>query len=168
MPKCVCGYQWGESSRCPECGDLVSHDTQKLEQQITSLKNELIKMTRERDEAVYKKEIAEWAVVGVVTSRVQVQMTQVLIANDALRLAEIIGKQAAVSLLHESQIAFDAHADMYELRQHVYYLENHAKASGLAFTPWKETDKTQETFKYTRWAAWPVQKSFSVHTHPAP
>lgn len=141
---------------------------EKLQQQIEHLTRDLNRVRRERDEAQYRKEIAEWAVVGVVTSRVEFRMAQapeaIAQTNDFLRIAELVGQHAAHALLHKARLAFSEHADFYALRQHVYYLENHARASGLAFTPWVETGATQAAFNQTRFAAWPIPKAFSQST----
>ncbi len=140
------------------------NEVERLRWEIDTLKGQVSKLTRERDEAVYKKEIAEWAVVGIVASRVHFQLTQSATSfdavNDAFRVSQALGRQAAHALLHHAGLAFEAHADFFELRQHVHYLENHARASGLAFKPWAETVATGGAFKYTRYAAHPFPKAF--------
>lgn len=109
-----------------------------LEYQIMQLKHDLASAIRERDEAIYKKEVAEWAVVGIVRSRIRVQVSESgKQVNDLLMLTDAIGRNTAMRLLHAADLAFKAHAEMHEMRQHIYYMEQHAGARGVQFTPWR-------------------------------
>lgn len=132
---------------------------------VTKVKRELDTALRERDEVIYAKEIAEWAVVGVVASRasVGIDISEAVDRRDR-GLADTIVRRVAQELLYRAKLAFDAHTDLYALRTHVHYLENHAMNHGLSFTPWTDTDSTKEAFRLTRWAARPFPKSFSKAT----
>ena len=110
-----------------------------LKWQVEELKNRLVKMKRARDEAVYHKEIYEWAVRGVGHSNVRLEISgDTIRPGEALEIARILGDRAANSLIHEAKLAFDAHAELFEARAHIHYLENHAASRGLCFTPFKE------------------------------
>lgn len=130
-----------------------------LQFQINGLKNQLTKTIRERDEAIYDKEVSEWALVGIVQSRAHVKIVlNTTPADDLMRLAEALGRNAALKLLHDAGLAFKAHAEMFEMRQHIHYMENHGGLHGVQFTPWKDTELTAE--RNASYWAWPYHKSF--------
>ena len=95
------------------------------------------------DLAQYESEVARWALVGVARSRIHVSANLNTDAHNAVKIAEMIGRNAANTLLHESKVAFNSHSTLYEMRAHISYLENHALNCGVSFTPWKDSDETK-------------------------
>jgi hypothetical protein len=49
---------------------------------------------------------------------------------------------------------------MFEMRQHIHYMENHAGAMGVQFTPWKDTPISSD--RNASYWAWPYPKSFGA------
>lgn len=70
-------------------------------------------------EAEMRQSIAEWAVVGVMSLRLELrimQQTAGLDADTALRLAREIARNAAYEFIHKAELAFKDHAELARLK----------------------------------------------------
>ena len=88
----------------------------------------------------YRVKTLEWAMYGLMhhTGRVTITVNGPIGLKDAnlLEMARHFGANAAHRVLEESGIAFKQHAEMYELKSHIHYLENHAASRGVQFRSW--------------------------------
>lgn len=115
----------------------------KLNYRIKELEHKLEEAKKTADLAQYESEVARWALVGVARSRIHVSANLNTDAHNAVKIAEMIGRNAANTLLHESKIAFNSHSVLFEMISHIHYLENHARNCGVAFRPWVDSDSTK-------------------------
>lgn len=127
--------------------DRPSEEIGTLKFQINILTEKLEKAYEAIDAAEYRAQVAEWALVGLGRSKAQTRLSlnseMLSQATDPMMIADVIGKRLGNELLHGAKIAFNAYSDLYELRMHVMYLENHARGSGLIFKPWEERASTR-------------------------
>jgi len=104
--------------------------------EILTLKNALSKARSERDNAMFRRDVAEWAVIGIANANSKITIARnVDITTD---LITVFGRTAGQEILNESGLAFKDHALVYELKAHIHYLENHARSSGLQFDSYKD------------------------------
>lgn len=118
-------------------------ELERLRVQVHQLRGDLSRVTRELDEAQYEIDVIRWMVRGVASASVSLRVDPAMLANASVQeLLTAFGRHAARCLLQESKLAFNDHAEMYALKAHVRYLENHARVNGLEFTPYalEETD----------------------------
>lgn len=86
----------------------------------------------------YRRDVAEWAVIGLVNESVHLTINDVMDKNSIQMIMENLSKLAARKLLRDSQLEFNDHAELAEMRAHIHYLENHAQSRGLQFKPYLE------------------------------
>lgn len=128
------------------------------EYRVRILEEKLRDATKERDDAKYRCAIAEWALVGITRSSVVYKindnsMSAYTHAPQAVQIAQVLGDQAARAIIYEARLAFNSHAAMEALRQHIHYLENHASSRGLPFRSWAE--KAFGDLSMPNWTTWP-------------
>ena len=146
---------------------MIAQDrVRELEQFIDDLKRTHARVLREQESNTHAQEyraaIAEWALIGVVRSRVQFRTTDSARGPDVLLAAEEMGRHAARALLHGAKIAFDDHAELDRLIRHIHYLEGHAKSRGLPFRPYEwriDNDRPQ-------WENWPKRERMPLEVTP--
>lgn len=89
-----------------------------LESKIMDLEVIIHRLTAERDKAFYDRNIAQWAVVGVVSRNVHVHQAidhaSIAQSRDLEGLGDALGRQCAHMLVEEAGLAFKEHARLYE------------------------------------------------------
>lgn len=118
-----------------ECLRRISAATERL-------RDELRKAHEDTSDQKYRVKTLEWAMHGLMhhTGRVTITVNGPTGIKDSM-LMEMVRQfagNAAHRVLEESGIAFKQHAELYELKSHVHYLENHAASRGVQFRSWDE------------------------------
>lgn len=130
-------------------------DNAKLRAEVERLRAELRAANESIEAAEYRQHVAEWALVGIGRDATSLRMAVSgmsldIKGADPFAMAEHMGKTLARALIHQADIEFRGHASMYEARQHIHYLENHARANGLPFTPYLDKVLQERTDKPPR------------------
>lgn len=113
--------------------------TKLIEDAKRELLKDLVKAHRERDEAKHRARVAEWAVVGVASYNVRVDVDPRAMAADSYREAcRHIAKNAADHLLHGAKLAFKEWATATEMRRYINYLESQCMRFGTPFVSWEK------------------------------
>ena len=126
----------------------------RIESATRDLRRDLERVTDELEQVKVRARIAEWAVMGVAqyNVRLSIDPSMLVRGEDAVRAAELLGKNAGSQLLRGAKLAYSEHAEFYEMRAYIHHLEAHARSRGVSFRWWDEikTERLKVPFQFER------------------
>ena len=102
------------------------------------LRDQLIEECKRADEAEFRRDVAEWALVGTCDAHVAITVSPEMLHQAAARmdvLRSFFAREAALQLLRESGLAFTEWAVRAETERYISRLEHLLRNHGVEFEP---------------------------------